>query len=98
MINVFQISFFLPIYILYSSLGLSIGELLLPIWYFQGVEKMKYLTIINVGSRIVFTVFIFVFVKQKEDYILVPLFNSLGAILGGVYALYVLLAKERILN
>lgn len=83
-------------YILYSSLGLSIGELLLPIWYFQGVEKMKYLTIINVGSRIVFTVFIFVFVKQKEDYILVPLFNSLGAILGGVYALYVLLAKERI--
>ena len=57
---------------------------------------MKYLTIINVGSRIVFTVFIFVFVKQKEDYILVPLFNSLGAILGGVYALYVLLAKERI--
>ena len=77
-------------------ISFSHGELLLPIWYFQGVEKMKYLTIINVGSRIVFTVFIFVFVKQKEDYILVPLFNSLGAILGGVYALYVLLAKERI--
>ena len=81
-------------YILYSSLGLSIGELLLPIWYFQGVEKMKYLTIINVGSRTLFT--IFVFVRQKEDYLLVPLFNSLGAIGGGAYALYVLLAKERV--
>ncbi|WP_195351271.1 oligosaccharide flippase family protein [Bacteroides nordii] len=83
-------------YILYSSLGLSIGELLLPIWYFQGVEKMKYLTIINVGSRTLFTIFIFVFVRQKEDYLLVPLFNSLGAIGGGAYALYVLLAKERV--
>mgnify|MGYP001179343026 FL=1 len=83
-------------YILYSSLGLSIGELLLPIWYFQGVEKMKYLTIINVGSRTLFTIFIFVFVRQKEDYLLVPLFNSLGAIGGGAYALYVLLWKERV--
>ena len=57
---------------------------------------MKYLTIINVGSRTLFTIFIFVFVRQKEDYLLVPLFNSLGAIGGGAYALYVLLAKERV--
>lgn len=82
--------------ILYLSLGLSIGEVLIPIWYFQGVERMKYLTIINVGSRVIFTIFIFVFVKQKNDYLLVPLFNSFGTIVGGVYSIYVLLRKEHI--
>ena len=72
----------------FSTFGIVFGNLLFPIWLFQGMERMKYITYINVISRVIFTVFIFILVKNKQDYIYVPILNSLGAILGGIYALW----------
>jgi len=49
---------------------------------------MKYITYINIGSRLLFTIAIFVFVEDKNDFYMVPALSSLGAIIGGLYALY----------
>lgn len=65
-----------------------VGQALFPIWYFQGMERMKYITIINIFSRVIFTAAIFVFVHQEDDYILVPVLNGLGACVGSIYALW----------
>lgn len=67
---------------------LVVGQALFPIWYFQGMERMKYITIINILSRVIFTVAIFGFVHQEDDYILVPVLNGLGACVGSIYALW----------
>lgn len=80
-------------YIYYLTFGMVIGQVLFPVWFFQGMERMQYITYINVGSKLIFTLLVFVFVKGKGDLYLVPLFNSLGAILGGMYALYFLYTK-----
>jgi len=74
----------------YATFGLVLGNLLFPGWLFQGMEDMKYITYINLVTRILFTVFIFVLVKDSTDYIYVPLLNSLGTIFGGIYSLWLI--------
>ena len=71
------------------SFGMVVGQVLFPVWFFQGMEKMKYITILNILSKLLFTVAIFVFVKSQADYWKVPLLNSLGFILAGVLALWI---------
>jgi PST family polysaccharide transporter len=66
-----------------------IGQAIFPVWFFQGIEKMKYITVINVGAKIIFTVLIFIFVNQPKDFILVPIFNSTGFIIAGVLSLVI---------
>ncbi|KAA6307511.1 hypothetical protein EZS27_040818, partial [termite gut metagenome] len=48
------------------------GILMFPDWFFQAMEKMKYVTIMNVFSKLLFTVLVFVIIKNKEDYIYQP--------------------------
>lgn len=75
------------------TFGTVLGQILFPVWFFQGVEKMKYITIITIASKFFFTLAIFICVKKTSDYYLVPLLTSLGAIFAGLYSLY-LLRKE----
>lgn len=69
------------------------GHIFFPDWFFQAIEKMKYITILNVLMKLVFTVAVFIFIKQPEDYILQPLFTSLGYVVSGLIALYYILEK-----
>jgi len=72
----------------FLTFGFVIGNGMLPSWFYQGMEKMKYLTMVNSSSRIFFTVLMLIMLKSKEDFILVAMFNSLGAIVGGVLAFF----------
>lgn len=82
------------IYIL--SFGVVIGQVFFPIWFFQGMEEMQFISIINVISRIVSTLCIFVFINSIQDFILVPIFLSLGNILGGFYSIYLIYSKFKV--
>ncbi len=70
-----------------------IGQAIFPIWYFQGLEMMKYITIVNITSKLLFTMAIFIFIKVGSDYILVPIFNGLGFIIGGIISQYIIFKK-----
>lgn len=82
------------IYIL--SFGVVIGSTLFPIWFFQGKEKMIYITVVNVISGITYAVSIFIFVKDPADYQLVPLLTSLSSIVSGILGLYIAFRKFQI--
>lgn len=69
------------------------GHILFPDWFFQAVEKMRYITILNVLMKLIFTVAVFLFIRKPEDYILQPLFTSLGFVISGIIALYYILGR-----
>ncbi len=69
------------------------GHILFPDWFFQAIEKMRFTTIFNVVMKLLFTILVFVFIKQPEDYILQPLFTSLGYIVCGGVSLYLIVCK-----
>ena len=91
------VPFFKEHYWVYSlSFLLTFNELLLPIWFFQGIENMKYITIVNMLARLLFVIAIFLFIHEREDYLLVPLLNGLGAVVAGILSLYIVLGRERV--
>ncbi|AMW77516.1 polysaccharide biosynthesis protein [Acinetobacter sp. TGL-Y2] len=71
------------------TFGTVVGQVLFPVWFFQGVERMKYITIINIISKTIFTVAIFLLVKHTSDYLLVPLLTSIGIIIASLISLYI---------
>lgn len=76
-------------------LGLCIQEIFFPVWFFQGIEKMQFITIISFLSKLAFLILIFVLVKNQEDFWKVPLFYSLGGI---VTAIASIIALKKYLN
>lgn len=68
----------------YWGIGIILGEILMPTFLFQGMEKMRFLALINIIPKVIFTLLIFVVVKKPEDYEYIILLNSLGFIIAGV--------------
>lgn len=86
---VFLFEIFRTYWIVYLfSFGSVFGQAIFPVWYFQGIQKMKYITYLNLFTKVIFTIALFIFVKQKSDYYLVPVFNALGFITAGIFALF----------
>lgn len=79
------------LYFLYF--GIVVGYALFPQWLFHGLQQMKYITYVNVFFKSIFTLAIFVFVKDIQDIALVPLFLSLGMITSGIIALVIIHKK-----
>lgn len=74
--------------IYFITFGTVIGQVLFPVWLFQGMERMKYITYLNIGSKAFFTVCIFIFAQEQADYLLVPLLSATGFIVAGIWSLY----------
>lgn len=90
---------FVPIMYEYKTLLLysflfCLSELLFPVWYFQGVEKMKYITFVKSSSILLYTISVFVFIHTKTDYEYIPLLQSLSFVLTGLIAFICLIKVE----
>lgn len=64
-------------------------------WFFQGIEKMEHITIVNAISRVVYLILIFLFIKEREDYLLYPIFNLLGFVMAAAYSLSMMTMKYK---
>lgn len=82
--------------LLLISFCLIPGRIFFPEWLFQGLEKMKFITILNVIAKLVFTILVFVFINEKSDYFLHPLLISCGFILSGSIAMFIIYFRYKI--
>ena len=88
--------------------GIVAGQSLSLTWLFQGMEKMKYMTIVNLISKLTCTLLIFILIKKPNHYIYVPLLYSIGFMSGGLLSLWIafkqfdvtfyLIKKEKIIQ
>jgi len=46
-----------------------VGNILFPVWFFQGMEEMGYITFFNLIARLITTVLYFVLIKTPNDYL-----------------------------
>ena len=72
------------------------NDLLFPQFFFQGLERMKIITIVNVTTKVVMVMLIFVIVMKQEDAFLVPIIYSFGYFVGGFISLYLIVFKMKI--
>lgn len=78
------------------SFGAVIGSALFPTWFFQGIEKMRYITVLNIAGGIFFAVAVFFFVRGPQDYLIVPVINSCVFLIPGLLGQYVVFRKFRV--
>ena len=74
--------------IYFISFGIVVGNVIFPVWLFQGMERMKYISYINIGAKTFFTACTFIFVREQSDYLFVPLLTATGFIAAGIWSLY----------
>lgn len=61
-----------------------------PIWFFQGIEKMKNITAYTVFTKLIYALLILVFIKAPKDGVYVILFWGISHAIGTFFALYFL--------
>ena len=69
------------------------GHIFNPDWIFQSLEDMRYITIRNLISKTLFTLLVFVIIRNPEDYLLQPVLIALGMIIPSIWGLIVLKRK-----
>ncbi|MDP4116078.1 MAG: oligosaccharide flippase family protein, partial [Bacteroidota bacterium] len=73
-----------------------LGNVLFPIWLFMGLEKMKYVSMINIYMKILFTGSVFIFISNQNDTVLYLFLYSLHLVLIGVVGLFISFYKLKI--
>jgi PST family polysaccharide transporter len=69
---------------------------LFPDWFFQAMEKMKFITVLNVLSKLLFTVLVFIIIKTSEDYLWQPVLYSMGSLISGILSLLIIIRSFKV--
>ncbi len=66
------------------SLLIVVGQFINPTWFFQGIQNFKWISVINVLSKVIYVASVFIFIKKPEDYVYANAFFGLGLILASL--------------
>jgi polysaccharide transporter, PST family len=65
-----------------------IGQSALVSWFFQGMEKMQYITVSTLIARLLFVILVFVFIRDRYDHIFFLFFLGIGNVIAGLFSIY----------
>ncbi len=81
---------YLNIFLLLCVLPSLIGNVIFPVWYFQGMQEMRFITIFNLIARSASVIAIITLVNQQSDYCLAAFLQSVTPVVAGIISLLVL--------
>lgn len=70
-----------------------LGSVLFPVWLFQGLEQMRYISIVSGGAKMSAALLLFVFVRHRSDYMIALAIQSSGLLLAGIAGFWVALSR-----
>lgn len=73
-----------------------IGHTFNPVWFFQGIERMKYITCVNILGKVLLLGFTFWLVRSPEDYEKVLLSYGLSFLLSSGTGLWLMFSQYNI--
>lgn len=65
------------------------GSVLFPVWLYQGLEKMKYISYLTLAAKLTVTCSVFLLVKEPDDYRLAAFLQAMIYLISGLISLMV---------
>ena len=95
------VSFVFPILRTYFSVYIvcfanTLLNIFFPTWYFQGVQKMRVVSYIQLIFKLLSLPFIFIFIKKPDDILLFAIIMTASSLLGALYAFIHLFVFEKL--
>lgn len=92
------IFYFIPYFskekaLFFLSLSMVIGQFINPTWFLQGIENFKWITILNILSKVIYLAGIFLFLKTPSDYVYSNLIWGIGMIVANGIAWFFIVYK-----
>lgn len=84
-----------PIFLL--MIPVLVGHALFPEWFFRGVERMRYITILDLSIKLFFTTGVFLLIKKPEDYWIYPMLNGIGYCVVAIFS-HILISRRFSVN
>lgn len=79
----------------FMSLSMVIGQFINPTWFLQGIENFKWITILNILSKVIYLAGIFIFIHKASDYVYCNLIWGIGMIVAnGISFVYILITHS----
>jgi PST family polysaccharide transporter len=82
--------------IFFASFGIVLGTMMFPQWFFQGIEKMYWISVANLTANLLFTCGIYLLVRHSSDYLIAAIVLAAGKVLAGILGLIILFSTEHV--
>jgi PST family polysaccharide transporter len=84
------------IFLLNISFLMVAGSVITPLWLFQGLEKMKWITWVNIVVKTLLVVFVFMFITERKDVELTATLLAFAQLAIGVLSFVLALTQLKI--
>lgn len=72
-----------------------LGNIAFPVWFFQGIQQMKFITISSTAARMIILLALFSTVRSPEDYLIAALLQSAMTLVAGAISFAIILRSHR---
>lgn len=83
-------------FLYYCSIGIIVGQGILPLWFLQGMERMEFISLINGVGRIGYLFFIYFFVYRTDGIIYLVTYQSLSSFAIAIFTIVFIMKKWKI--
>lgn len=80
----------------FLSFLVVIGQSLVPTWFFQGIEETKALLFFSVITRLFYLLFVYLLIKQQQDYIYINACLGIADILLSIFCSVYVFKKKKL--